>query len=126
MTEQMNGKSMAEDIPPSPQNVADFLTAYIGPVMSAAINGCLRSLSNVPIEAVLIMSCAVFGRCIGQILSIGDLVPVMGLRKRCIEAFTEELKKVKINPMAQPPGKPQSAVPPETAELLKKIKAASN
>ena len=123
MTNQMNGKSPADDPPPTAQNVAAFLSSYIGPVMSSAINGNLKSLSHFSIDAVLIMTCAVFGRCLGQVLSVGDLGPLLQLRAKCLEAFKAEMNKVKIAPMLKPPGKADTALPPDSAELVNKIKS---
>jgi hypothetical protein len=123
MTEQMNGKADANDIPPTPQNVAAFISSYVGPVMTCAVNGCLRSLSNISVDAVMIVTCAIFGRAVGQTLSIGDLGPIMQLRARCIEAFTEELRKVKIEPIPKMPGKASITLPPDSAELVNKIKS---
>ena len=122
MTDHMNGTKQADDIPANVKNMGDFISAYCGPVTSCAINGCIRSLAHLPIDAVMIMLCACFGRCLGQVLSIGDKLEVSQLRQRCVDAFSGELRKQVIHPMMVPPGKPATAVAPDQQELVNKLK----
>lgn len=116
-----NGHAPQITKPPSVEEVRNFMKSFINPIMVGAVNGILHSLSQIPIEESIVMTCAMFGRMIGNTLSIGELAPVLGLRKKCLDAFADEMRKVTIRPI--PPGVlPSSA---ETKELLSKLKGGA-
>jgi len=122
MTDQMNGAAPGQDPPPTQQNVQAFLEDFIAPILTGAVNGIIYSLRQFQVEFLIPAICGLFGRTIGATLSIGDLVPVMNLRKKCLEAFQEGMRGVKIKPI--PAG--MQPDPTQTADLLKKIKAGAN
>ena len=94
--------------------------AFVGPVAVAAINGLIRSLGGYPIDRLVVTASAILGKCVGEVLSVGQLGPVMKLRRQCMQAFEDEMKKVHINsPPAQPGG--TNGIPQATAELLRKL-----
>jgi hypothetical protein len=102
---------------PSIAEVRAWMTTFINPIMIGAVNGVLRSMPQIPVDEVMVMVCGLFGRTVGATLSIGELGPILGLRKRCKDAFIEEMGKVSVRPM---PGPPQSEV-----ELVNKLKPSA-
>jgi hypothetical protein len=91
--------------------------AFIGPVCVAMLNGIAKSLGNYPIDRMAVTAAGILGRCFGEVLSIGQLGPLMKLRRQCVQAFEDEIKKVHINS----PTPPSSNIPAPTADLLRKL-----
>lgn len=96
--QKMNGHQ-AEPAATEVSQIRDFMKNFINPIIVSAVNGIIHSLAQVPIEETMVMTCGLFGRMIGNTLSIGDLAPVLQLRKRCKDAFFEEMGKVPVRPM---------------------------
>jgi hypothetical protein len=125
MTEEVNDHNPNVPAANNAANLQMALASFIGPVMTAAVNGCFKTLTTFSIDAIAITMCAILGRCLGMVLSIGDMGPILVLRGKCIEAFKEELRKVPIQAMPKRPDGPMTALPKDSAELVKKIKAES-
>lgn len=104
---------MAEDM---------HMQSFVGPATICLVNGSVKSLAQFGVERTVLMLAACFGKCLGEVLSIGDLVPVMKLRQRCLEVIEKECKAVKVQPIPQGQPRQMTSVPPETVDLLKKMK----
>lgn len=91
--------------------------SFIGPVCVAMLNGLVKSLANYSIDRMAVTTAGILGRCFGEVLSIGQLGPLMKLRRQCMQAFEDEMKKVHIN---APPA-PGSSMPAMPADLLRKL-----
>lgn len=93
----MTDKPILFETPPGRMpNDEILLQSFIWPVMCAAINGLQLSLRQIPIQHIMIAACAMFGRCMGETISQGDLTSVFTLRKECIDAFNAGMKAAKI------------------------------
>jgi hypothetical protein len=90
--------------------------AFIGPVCVAMLNGIAKSLGTYPIERIAVTTAAILGKCFGEVLSIGQLGPLMKLRRQCMQAFEDEMKKVHINTPPAPGG-----IPPLPTDLIRKL-----
>lgn len=91
----------AKPAAPNQQQMAEaMLHGFIWPVLCAALNGIRLSLPQFPIHVLLVHSCGLFGRVVGETMSVGDLAPILKLRKDCIDAFTTGLRQAKIRPPA--------------------------
>jgi hypothetical protein len=91
--------------------------AFIGPVCVAMLNGIAKSLGTYPVDRMAVTAAGILGRCFGEVLSIGQLGPLMKLRRQCMQQFEDEMKKVHINA----PPTPGGSLPPMSADLLRKL-----
>ena len=106
-------------------HVDQMAQTFIGPVLIAALNGCQKSLPQYPIDRLMLTMAAMFGKCVGEVLSIGDIGPTMRLRRMCAEAFEAEMKKAAIRPLPMPGATEHMidrSVGEQTAELMRKLK----
>ena len=70
----------------------------------------------------IVCACGIFGRLVGQLLSVGDVVPLADLRRRCRAAFDGELNKVPMKQATQGQAATQIPLPRETRDLMNKLK----
>jgi hypothetical protein len=109
MSEEMNGRAARA---PSVAEVRAWMKSFIQPAIVCVVNGVLRSMPQIPVEEVMVMICGLFGSAVGATLSAGDIGPILQLRKRCKDAFVEELGKIPVRPMPAAQG---------DAELVRKL-----
>ncbi len=88
---------------PTVAEVHAWMRSFIAPIAIGAVNGVLRSMPQIPVEEVMVMICRLFGEAVGGTLCAGDLGPILQLRAKCKEAFTEGMGKVPIRSMAAQP-----------------------
>lgn len=79
-----------------------ILTNYVWPVLCTAVNGLRLSLQQVPLPHLLVTACGLFGKVIGETVSMGSLTDVLQIRAACIKAFTEGVRGVKPQPGPMP------------------------
>jgi hypothetical protein len=97
MTETPTPATEAPKIPgPNPEQAIVML---INNALLVTLNGLLYTLRMVPTDRVMVVACQMFGRFVGEIVSTGDLAPVLGMRRECREAFEKALRDVKVRPM---------------------------
>ncbi len=95
--------------PMNPQQAQEMiLTNFVWPVLCTAVNGLQLSLQQVPLPHLLVTACGLFGKVIGETVSIGSLTDVLQIRAACIKAFTEGVRGVKPQPGPMPPQKMDS------------------
>jgi hypothetical protein len=92
--EEVNGIAKA----PTVAEVHQWMESWIKPICIGAVNGILRTMPQIPLDEVMIMTCRWMGFSIGGTLSVGDLSPLLQLRARCKEAFNEGMSKAPIRP----------------------------
>lgn len=79
-----------------------ILNNFVWPVLCTTVNGLRLSLSQVPIAHLIITTCGLFGRVVGETVSMGSLTDVLQIRSACIKAFSEGVRGVKVQPGPMP------------------------
>ncbi len=89
--------------PMTPQQAQEaILQNFVWPVLCTTVNGLRLSLQQVPLPHLLVTACGLFGRVIGETVSIGSLTDVLQIRAACIKAFSEGVRGVRTQPGPMP------------------------
>lgn len=82
-------------------SLAEQLDAQLRLPIGVMFRGILVSSPGVPADAIMKSMCRLVAEMIGNAI-VGDLAPVLTIRRECKEAFDETLTKTPINPNQQP------------------------
>lgn len=85
------------------QAKAMMFDQFAWPVCCTMFNGLRLSLPMFDIGTIVVRTCGLLGRVVGETVSRGSLPDVLKIRGAALEAFQTELRKVKIQPETMPP-----------------------
>ncbi len=85
---------------PQPGDEIDAVDMYLATVLTAAMTGCVAKLQEqgVPMDHVVVAVARVVGGVLGSTVCVGDLAPVLRIRKAMTDEFGEAMRKVQPRP----------------------------